>query len=184
MTAKAPDQAPQTHTAAEIVVLELTDDGTFPNNAERPALLYRSAFQLPASQPERLIERCFHEHGWTNGWRDGVYDCHHYHSEAHEVLGCYSGSAKVQLGGPQGEIVEVQAGDVVVIPAGVAHKRIEASRDFRVVGCYAGGRDYDMNYGKPGERPKADASIARVPLPECDPVYGKGGPLREHWRAD
>lgn len=179
MTAKAPDG---TLANPEVVVLELADDGTYPNNARLPALLYRRAFQLPEAHPERVIERSFHAHAWTNGWRNGVYDCHHYHSEAHEVLGCYSGSAKVQLGGPRGQVLDVRAGDVVVIPAGVAHKRIDASADFKVVGCYAGGRDYDMNYGKPAERPKADEHIARVPLPEADPVYGERGPLIEHWR--
>ena len=180
MSAKASHPSADSAASPEVVVLELQDDGTFPNNARLPALIYRGAF--PAS-PVEDVERCFHAHGWTNGWRNGVYDCHHYHSEAHEVLGCYAGSATVQLGGPDGPIVEVHTGDVVVIPAGVAHKRIEARADFKVVGCYAGGRDYDMNYGKPAERPRADANIARVPLPECDPVHGTRGPLLEQWRA-
>ena len=25
--------------------------------------------------------------------------------------------------------------------------------------------------------------VARVPLPACDPVFGAGGPLFEHWKA-
>jgi uncharacterized protein YjlB len=32
-----------------------------------------------------------------------------------------------------------------------------------------------MNYGKPGERPPPDKNIARVALPQTDPVFGKTG---------
>lgn len=73
-------------------------------------------------------------------------------------------------------------GDVVVIPAGVAHKNLGASPGFALVGAYPAGQLWDMMYGKPGERPRADENIARVPLPEADPVYGAGGPLLAHWR--
>ncbi|HMJ11139.1 MAG TPA: hypothetical protein VK524_07005 [Polyangiaceae bacterium] len=181
MPGKATHEEPPVNPSARIEALRLEDDGTYPNNGALPALHYRRAFALPPREPARVIERCFHANGWSNGWRDGVYDCHHYHSAAHEVLGCYAGTARVQLGGPQGSELYVSAGDVVVIPAGVAHKRLSASDDFRVVGCYAGGRDYDMNYGKASERPQADENIDRVPAPDSDPVYGKSGPLMQHW---
>jgi len=36
--------------------------------------------------------------------------------------------------------------------------------------------------GRAGERPQADANIARVPLPAGDPVFGRAGPLREQWK--
>jgi mannose-6-phosphate isomerase-like protein (cupin superfamily) len=81
-----------------------------------------------------------------------------------------------------GAIEEVCAGDVVIIPAGVAHKNLGASRDFGVVGAYPAGQDYDMNYGKHGERPRVDENIARVPLPESDPVFGSDGPLLNYWK--
>jgi uncharacterized protein YjlB len=38
-----------------------------------------------------------------------------------------------------------------------------------------------MCYGESGERPQADHNIARVPVPEADPVYGTDGPLIEYW---
>jgi uncharacterized protein YjlB len=66
--------------------------------------------------------------------------------------------------------------DVVVIPAGVGHKRIEGSLDFRVIGAYPGGR---LLRGLPGERPRADRNIASVPLPDNDPIAGPGGPLKQ-----
>jgi uncharacterized protein YjlB len=40
-----------------------------------------------------------------------------------------------------------------------------------------------MNYGKPGERPRVDENISRLALPSTDPVFGKTGPLLDHWLA-
>jgi uncharacterized protein YjlB len=103
------------------------------------------------------------------------------HCKAHEVLGVYRGSAKVQLGGQKGLVVDIHAGDVIIMPAGFAHKNLSPSADFGVVGAYPEGQDWDMNYGKPGERPGADRNIERVALPKQDPIYGAGGPLLEKW---
>ncbi|WP_250123845.1 cupin domain-containing protein [Chroococcidiopsis sp. CCMEE 29] len=62
---------------------------------------------------------------------------HHYHSTAHEVLGISRGKAAVRLGGDaRGQTFEVRAGDVIIIPAGVAHKNLDSSSDFLVVGAY------------------------------------------------
>jgi uncharacterized protein YjlB len=161
----------------------LADDGTFPNNEHLPLLAYKGALQLPEHDPAAAVESLFAARSWGGSWRNGVYSYHHYHSTAHEVLGVYSGTAKVQFGGPDGVILEVARGDVVVIPAGVAHKNVGSSPDFRVVGAYPRGQRPDMNYGREGERPGADERIARVPRPQADPVYGEGGPLDEEWPA-
>lgn len=160
----------------------LRDDGVFPNNHAFPLLVYHAVFDFgDGSEPPDHIERVFATHGWKGGWRDGVYDFDHYHSTAHEVLGCYSGHGRIRFGGPSGVVLELRAGDVVVIPAGVAHMRLDGSADFRVVGAYADGRAYDMNRGRPGERPTSDSNIADVPLPKMDPVYGENGPLIRSW---
>jgi len=166
----------------KIIAKVLADDGRIPNN-RLPLLIYRRAFELSRRDPAAVIERRFAEHGWSGTWRNGIYSYHHFHSTAHEVLGCYRGSAKVQFGGESGIVEELSAGDVVIIPAGVGHKNLGASADFAVVGAYPRGQDYDMNYGKRGERPLADENIARVPLPETDPVFGEDGPLLKHWRS-
>jgi uncharacterized protein YjlB len=39
-------------------------------------------------------------------------------------------------------------GDVLLIPAGVAHKNVGASIDFKCVGAYPGGKEFDINLGK------------------------------------
>ena len=97
------------------------------------------------------------------------------------VLGIYSGSAAVRLGGEQGHNFTVQAGDAIVIPAGVGHKNLGSSNDFGVVGAYPDGRHWDLLTGRPGERPKADQNIAALPMPDTDPIYGPDGPLRKLW---
>jgi uncharacterized protein YjlB len=165
----------------EIISEILVDDGTFPNNDKLPLMVYKNAIAIPTQDPAGAVERIFRENEWGNSWRNGIYTYHHYHSTAHEVLGIYGGTVTVQLGGPNGIIVEGAAGDVIIIPAGVAHKNLGSSGDFRCVGAYPPGQDWDMNYGKPGERPKADQNIAKVPLPNNDPVYGADGPLIKGW---
>jgi uncharacterized protein YjlB len=159
----------------QIVAHLLTDDGTYPNNRELPLLAYQGALCLAEQPPEGaavLIEALIRANGWGGSWRNGVYGYHHYHSTAHEVLGVCSGTVEVQFGGQDGVVVSIARGDVVIIPAGVAHKNQNASRDFYVVGAYPRGQHPDMNYGRAGERPRADEIIARVPLPTLDPIYG------------
>jgi uncharacterized protein YjlB len=158
--------------------LLIADDGTFPNN-RRPLLLYPGAVPAEPAAIESLFER----NGWPPAWRNGVYAHHHYHSKAHEALGIYSGSATIQFGGPGGIRRRVQAGDVAVIPAGVAHCCLESSADFRVVGAYPRGQHWDMCFGRPGERPEADRRIAALGDPEQDPVLGSGGALDRLWKG-
>jgi uncharacterized protein YjlB len=165
----------------QVMCHALGDDGLYPNNEKLPLLAYQGALDLPERDPAATIETLFAANGWGGSWRNGVYGFHHYHSTAHEVLGVYGGRARVQLGGEGGVVLSVSRGDVVIIPAGVAHKNLGASSDFRVVGAYPLGQRPDMNYGKPSERSHADRTIARVPLPKADPVYAADGPLVEHW---
>jgi uncharacterized protein YjlB len=146
-----------------------------------PLLVYKNALDLSHGNPAQTVEKIFHSNNWRGSWRNGIYGYHHYHSTSHEVLGVYGGSAEVQLGGPDGVIMTVQKGDVIIIPAGVAHKNLGSDSGFRCVGAYPDGRSWDMNYGKEGERPAADENIAGVSMPTKDPVYGEKGPLFDQW---
>ena len=165
----------------QVVFHALKDDGTFPNNEKLPLLVYINAIEAQEHDLAGAIEQIIMDNGWGGSWRNGIYSFQHYHSTAHEVLCIYSGKVKVQLGGPKGVTIHGGAGDVIIIPAGVAHKNLGSSADFRCIGAYPPGQTWDMNYGKPGERPAADRNIASVPLPSTDPVYGSEGPLIHNW---
>ena len=156
------------------------DDGSIPNNP-LPLLIYSNVIEVGGPDPAADFERRFASNGWAKMWRNGIYTFHHYHSTSHEVLGCYRGSANVLLGGEQGELLTLNAGDVVLIPAGVGHFNKGASSDFQVVGAYPKGFDWDMQYGRPGERPQVLENIAALPVPPRDPVLAAAGGLKEHW---
>ncbi len=159
----------------------LEDDGTFPNNQKLPVLIYPSAISGTDNSLPDSMERIFQQNGWSGSWRNGIYSYHHYHSTAHEVLGIYRGSVTAQLGGPEGITVDASRGDVLILPAGTAHKNLKSSEDFRCIGAYPDGQNWDMNYGREEERPGADRNIESVPLHGQDPVFGRDGPLMERW---
>lgn len=156
------------------------DDGSIPNN-KLPLLLYRNAFNKRGSEGASWLEVRFAENNWRNAWRNGVFSYHHYHSNTHEVLGVYSGSATLHLGGEQGEKIEVKAGDIIVIPAGVGHKNLGSSTDFGVVGAYPNGSGYDLKTGKKSEYEEAIKNIANVSVPNFDPLMGKKEGVPKVW---
>ncbi len=155
------------------------DDGMIPNHPTYPVIVYKGAFQKNPSQ----IESIFNQNNWRNSWVNGVFGYHHYHSNSHEVLGVRSGSATLLLGGKKGEMVEVITGDVIVLPAGTGHKRLKASEDFKIVGAYPNGMDYNVKIGKADERPDVLEDIQHVPQPKTDPVYGDYGAVIEKWTS-
>jgi uncharacterized protein YjlB len=83
---------------------------------------------------------------------------------AHRETHLAAGQARVIFGGPNRREVAVQAGDVVVISAGVGHSRKDASDDLLVVRAYPGGADYGLCRPDPS-----------------DPVQGREGPLLRLW---
>jgi len=145
-----------------------------PNHPRWPLLLYPNAVQ-PAA-PENF-EEIFTRNGWPAAWRNGVFAFHHFHSNAHEALGVYSGEVTVQFGGEPGVVVTARPGDVIVLPAGTGHKRLSSRGALGVVGAYPQGSDPDTCQRKTGSE-----TILAVPLPPGDPVFGERGPLFEHWR--
>ena len=101
-----------------------------PNNPALPVLVYKSAIEIDGKRrPEEAIEKLFAANGWGHGqWRDGIYPFVHYHSMIHEALGIARGRARVQLGGHSGEVFELAAGDIVVLPAGTGHQKLLGQR--------------------------------------------------------
>jgi uncharacterized protein YjlB len=170
--------------APSVEAFILTDDGVFPNNRKLPLLVYRKVLSLDVADLIAPVRALFTENGWGGSWVNGIFDYHHYHSTSHEVLAICGGQAEVCFGGEHGITLTLSAGDVVVIPAGVAHKNRGAGNDLVVVGAYPRGQDsYDMCRGKREERLQTDRNIVSVPIPESDPLYGRDGPLTEHWRV-
>lgn len=168
--------APVADTTLETIFFEPSD--WVPNNRDLPVLVYRRAI-LAEGEMAPKFETRFRQNGWQGIWRNGVFDYQHYHTGAHEVLGIAGGRARLLIGGPGGTELSVNAGDCLILPAGTGHKRIDASRDFLVVGAYPPGQDADIRTG-PANRAQID-TIANLPLPKTDPVEGADGPLLRVW---
>jgi uncharacterized protein YjlB len=169
--------------AAEPLALIFTDDGVIPNNPALPFLYMRTVLDFAGSpDPEKLAEAIFHRNGWGNGWRNGISSYVHYHSMIHEVMGIARGRARVRFGGAEGKEIELNAGDVVVVPAGVGHQCLWADSNLMVVGAYPPAGEYNLCRSSKADRTKALKTIPKVPRPKTDPVFGADGPLTRLWR--
>ena len=127
-------------------IYRFKDDGLIPNHSKWPLVIYKSAVRLPVSlDPAAVFEDLFEANGWSDSWRDGIYNYAHYHSGIHEVLGIARGTGRVQFGGPKGRTLILKAGDVAILPAGTGHQCLKASGDFLVVGAYPSTGTFDIS---------------------------------------
>ncbi len=69
---------------------------------------------------------------------------------------------------------------MVILPAGTGHRNLGSSADLLVVGAYPNGMRWDLRRGDSAEHDEVLANIARVPLPDQDPVTGAHGPPLMH----
>ncbi|KAH7362227.1 hypothetical protein B0T11DRAFT_352105 [Plectosphaerella cucumerina] len=183
-------------------------------NSPRPLLHYKKAIS-PGSAVDAW--NLFTNNGWHVSWifRYGATQASHYHSKAHECMAVLSGTATIRFGvadtsddleastsgsarEPGGVELRAEAGDVFVIPAGVAHKTFGAKPEagfalltpgagrglgdadprevlegieltgFTMLGAYSGG---DWDFVKGGGRFETSWGVAK---PELDPVFGLG----------
>src|SRR5699024_1795967 len=146
-------------------LLRLQPDHPFPNN-QMPVKLYRSA--VTGDDLAGEIESLFRDNAWQGPWRDGIFDYHHFHATAHEVLRCARGSVDALLGGPNGETVTLTAGDIGFLPAGTSHKNVGHSDDYLIIGAYPPGQSPDMEYGDEDRYDDALSKIAGVSPPQRD----------------
>lgn len=154
------------------------DNGFIPNS-QLPLLLYRKILDTPVDSDQ--LEQLLKSNNWTNGWRYGIYSYHHYHSNTHEVLAVTNGHAQLELGGENGQKLDVQQGDVIIMPAGVGHKCISHSDDFLVFGAYPDGYEPDLKRNNSADRTGSDENIGQVPIPQTDPLFGKSSGLVNIW---
>jgi uncharacterized protein YjlB len=146
-------------------------DGGVPNNA-LPVLIYHRVIPPDTSDNAEYLEHLFRTNGWPPQWRYPVYTFTHFHSNTHEALGVYAGSAKLQLGGEHGKIIEVNVGDVLLLPAGTGHKQISADEDFMLVGAYPPDMKADLCHDELPQLAARTKAVNAVPLPATDPVTG------------
>ncbi|KAI6038647.1 RmlC-like cupin domain-containing protein [Pisolithus marmoratus] len=152
----------------------------YPNTSiqHRPLLIYHECFSNPS--PPAIESYLLSKGVVVPQWRYTMYNVSHFHSTTHEVLCIVSGRAKLCFGGEEDpERVEtiVGQGDVVIVPAGVAHKLLEElDGDFLMVGSYPVGKDWDMCYGRPDEQDKIQ-KIKDLGWFSRDPIYGSEGPV-------
>ncbi|MEZ5844716.1 MAG: cupin domain-containing protein [Hyphomicrobiaceae bacterium] len=161
----------------------LPDDGLVPNNPRLPLIVMAGVVGPDQRGAAAIIAR-LGANGWRGAWVNGIYPFHHFHARAHEVLVVARGTARVQFGGASGPVVDLAAGDAVVIPAGVGHCRRAASADLSVVGAYpAGQEDWDLKRATVADHARALREIADVALPARDPLDGDGGAVVKWWLA-
>ena len=165
-----------------VIAHHLAASGAIPNHPRWPLLVYPGAVAIAAGDPAVIFEEMFDRNGWPAAWRNGVHPFHHFHCDAHEALGVYSGEVAVQFGGDGGLVITARPGDVIVLPAGTGHKKLSSRGALGVVGAYPAGQHPDMGTPLLSNLQRSTAAVARVALPKCDPVYGEAGPLFTHWK--
>ena len=149
-------------------------------NSRLPVLIYRAVLAATAGGKAARFRRTFGSNGWTGLWTDTIYDYTHFHSGSHEALAIAAGRVTLRLGGEDGRLFRLKAGDVVILPAGVGHRRVGTDYGLKVVGAYPPGQ---AHYDICRERsPEAELRISKVTLPTTDPVHGADGPLVKLWR--
>jgi uncharacterized protein YjlB len=143
-------------------------------NSTLPVLIYRSVLPAHLAGKANAFRKHFRGASWKGIWTDTIYDYTHFHSNAHEVLGIAEGRVALRLGGDQGPLFRLKAGDMLVLPAGVGPRRVGGAEGFQVIGAYPHGQShYDMK--------RQGRVIPRVALPSTDPFYGTDGALMEAW---
>lgn len=159
-----------------------TPSGGVPNNP-LPLMLYPGVAAQHKGDFADWFEQRFDSHGWPPRWRYPVFTYTHFHSNTHEVLGIYQGSAEIQFGGEDGPVIHIAKGDAVLIPAGVGHKQIAASKDFMAVGAYPEGFSPDKCLDQPENLALTQRHVTAVPCPDTDPLFGTEGGILLYWTS-
>jgi len=191
-------------------------------NSPHPLLHYPGLLANKTDIKPHHVYDLFDSNGWQVQWifRYGQTQDSHYHSQAHECMAVLTGSATIRFGvadtdpdleesthgsGKEDGGIELQAnaGDVFVLPAGLAHKTFDTRpkaeltlltpgdghgvaaenvRDalsqikldgFTMLGAYPKVGANVWDFAIGGENKGEYEKVWNVPKPECDPVLGK-----------
>ena len=80
----------------------LAASSAVPNHPRWPLLVYQGVMAAATADLAAAFEDLFDCNHWPAAWRNGIYPFHHFHCDAHEVLGVYSGEVTAQFGGDDG----------------------------------------------------------------------------------
>lgn len=136
------------------------------------------------SKPETGVAKQFEKIGEVMPrWVYGLYHQTHFHSTTHEVHAVVGGRASLCFGGEQNPDrfePTVEKGDIIVIPAGVAHRMLADvggphAESFKMVGAYPEENEWDICFGQEDEEDKVEG-IAKVDWFHTDPLFGDDGP--------
>ncbi|KAG7140540.1 hypothetical protein HYQ45_002703 [Verticillium longisporum] len=146
-----------------------------PNNV-LPVLVYRDV--LPRPHNAATTSEALEKYGWEKRGTFGTIIIKHFHPNTHE---CY------------GVTCRVYPGDVIVVPAGVAHASVptvgkpkvkwdldEDELHYQYIGVYPGdGPIWKVEHGKEevSQNDPLIEEIALVDIPADDPISGPDGPL-------
>jgi uncharacterized protein YjlB len=174
--------------SAHVQTFRLESSDRFPNGASGlPVVLYRPfappAFDAAGALDPAAVEALVAAHGFAPGWRFPMYDFAHFHSTTHELLVPFRGRATLELGdaGAGATQLDVRAGDVLLLPAGTAHRAARTADAFCMVGSYpAGAARWDMCRGGGSGAEARIRALGKGGVAE-DPVYGGRGVVGEAW---
>ncbi|PSK34304.1 hypothetical protein B9Z65_8630 [Elsinoe australis] len=161
---------------------------THVRNSRLPVLVYRNVLPRPHHQPS--ARAALEKNDWIQGGVFKHYPTHHYHTVTHECYAVFKGKTRYLVGkGPlddaaKGIEFDLEAGDLVIQPAGVAHCNLESSDDFEYIGVYPqGSPHWDNNWCRVDAEETHEKSLTaeQIPIPSTDPVYGTNGPLVDIW---
>ncbi|HKK17508.1 MAG TPA: hypothetical protein VJ952_02405 [Opitutales bacterium] len=151
------------------------------NHSDLPVLLYGGVLGTE-DDLEAALKRVFSENGWDDFHRRRVSNKNQFHLRSHEVLGVIEGSALLLLGGAAGKKIELCKNDLLLLPAGTAHRLIMGSSNFRAVSAVPEGQEEDKLLNEGDFPAKYCLQVVQAtPRPTTDPYFGHKGPLFDFW---
>lgn len=146
----------------------------------RPVIIYHEVFSRTNTDE---IAKYLEKVGVVNvEWIATLWPMSHFHTTCHEFIVVIRGKAKICFGhiqNPSRYEPVLSAGDAVIVPAGVSHRKLDQyTRDLEMIGAAPHNTSVDWCYGRKDEEPRWNA-ISQLKWYEKDPIYGKKGPALE-----